>query len=326
MSHHGMPFVPLRVMVALLLVCGCKERATVDASGAASVGSHPASEDAGIAAGDAGGGVVLDGEFTRPINERPFELGGREDVENRYPSAVAVETLDPMKAGVNGQCSGVLMGPRLVLTAGHCVCVQRSDLTPGNKGGVIVDGTACAKTATVTTVAYTPPKKGRGTSSLARSYPGSVRPHPELKILLDAQRRVVSSNADLAVIVLDEPVDSGIPSIELADTDVAAGEFIVMASYGFDEVLGGREGQRRWIRYKVMKHLAAGDGRVQYEQPGRALYKGDSGGPCLRESGGHAVLVGVSSRGLGEEPTFTSTFAYRDWLRAEIQRAAGDTP
>lgn len=316
-------------MMALLLVCGCKGRATEKAEGSNALGSRgesqPTGEDAGLAASDAGTGILLEEEFIRPINERPFELGGKEDVENRYPSAVAVETLEPMKAGVNGQCSGVLMGPRFVLTAGHCVCVQRRDMISESESGVIIDGSACAKTAIVTTVSYALPKRGAGVSSLIRSYSGRVRPHPALRILLDAQKRVVSSNADLAVIVLDHAVDGDIPSVPLADTDVAAGESIVMASYGFDEVLGGREGQRRWISYKITKHLEAGDGRVQYEQPGWALYKGDSGGPCFRGSGSHAVLVGVSSRGVGEEPTFTSTYPYRGWLRAEMQRAAQET-
>jgi secreted trypsin-like serine protease len=96
-----------------------------------------------------------------------------------------------------------------------------------------------------------------------------------------------------------------------------------MASYGFDEVLGGRSAQRLWIRYRITASPDS-SGKVQYEQPGRALYKGDSGGPCFRTRLGPAELVGISSRALGEEPTFTSIHDYRGWLRAEAQRAARD--
>jgi hypothetical protein len=59
---------------------------------------------------------------------------------------------------------------------------------------------------------------------------------------------------------------------------------------------------------------------MRIEQPGGHHYKGDSGGPCLREGSGGAVLVGISSRNLGEGEAITSTYEYRDWLLDEIQR------
>src|SRR5690349_21580348 len=71
-----------------------------------------------------GGIIASELGWIRPVNIRLFELAGEKDVGDRYPFAVMVKTRAPMEAGVKGECSGVLVSPNLVLTAGHCVCVQ----------------------------------------------------------------------------------------------------------------------------------------------------------------------------------------------------------
>jgi hypothetical protein len=157
----------------------------------------------------------------------------------------------------------------------------------------------------------------------SRTYTGTeVRPHPEFKLLLDEQGRVKDASADLAIILLEEPVGEAIPPILLADMDVHAGEAFVMTGYTYDKIVGGIAGQRRFNRYQIEELMPSGDGRALFKQPGRDLYMGDSGGPCLRDGPHGLVLIGISSRGLGASPTFTRTYPYRDWLASELERAA----
>jgi hypothetical protein len=159
--------------------------------------------------------------------------------------------------------------------------------------------------------------------SVSQSYEGvEVRPHPELRLLLDEHGRVETARADLAVILLNEPVEDAFPATSLGDADVQVGDSFVMVGYTYDKIVGGISGQRRFSRYKVEELMPLGDGRALFEQPERNLYAGDSGGPCLREGANGAVLVGISSRGLGETATFTRTYPYRSWLASELERAS----
>jgi hypothetical protein len=294
--HHRELF--MRILLLLLVLTGC--------SGC--------NENAG-----GGAGAASKEQVSPRVEVQPELPVGESDTGNRYASAVIVFT-PASGAEEKGQlCSGVLMDSRLVLTAGHCVCKKRVVSTPGGEDRTRIDGSTCAKSATITTVTYKPPTSTRGVGSRTQDYTGQVLPHPALKVLLDAQGNVLSSEADLAVIVLETPIEGPFPFVELADTEVQVGESLVIVAYGFDERLGTLGGKRRFRASPVTKILDSG--RVLFEQPDRQLYRGDSGGPCLRETRNGVVLVGILSRALGQEASFTSTYASRAWLREEIQRA-----
>ena len=250
-----------------------------------------------------GESLVLDIEADRLL------LAGKLDKENRYASAVVVTTRvrDQLK-----HCSGVLVDRRAVLTAGHCVCVSPS--------AALIDTSSCAQTANVTTILYTPVEGLEETAnSISQLYFGVVHPHPALRVLLNDQGEVVSSVADLALIHLTSPVEKAIHPLSLADKEVQLSEALIIAGQAYDEVFDRYDENRRFSRNTATRLPMAGDSRILVRQPSGHPYKGDSGGPCLRESLEHSLLVGISSRNLGKGAACTSIHAYRDWVRSELR-------
>jgi len=247
------------------------------------------------------------------LRARQVVLYGEIDTANRYASTVTVKPDDASGKQDGRECSGVLISPRLVLTAGHCVCKPPSQ--------------ECASHAIVTTFTYEPSEEARGEAGLAtRVYRGQVRPSPDLSLPRETGVGTARSTAELALILLERPTAEQLPAVPLAETEVQGGERVVIVGYGYDELIGGRYGTRRFTMLQVTRAPEVGTGRVSFEQRGMRFYPADDGGPCLHEDASGVSLVGILKASEAGGSTFTSTHVYREWLRAELLNAAEQLP
>lgn len=172
----------------------------------------------------------------------------------------------------------------------------------------------------MTAVAYLPPLPDGSVRSLNEVYKGAVRPHPEFKALLDTQGTLESSHADLALILLSEPTSPNFPPVKLADIEPNMGESLILVGYGDDESGSSSGDERRFSKHRVTEPPGSDSERLVLERPTRLTHQDDSGGPCLRETGGPPTLTGISLRGLGQDSTCTSIHPYKAWLKEETLR------
>ncbi len=243
---------------------------------------------------------------------RPGIVGGSRATGEVAASLVLV--VDEGPRGEVQECTGTVVAPRLVLTAGHCLVSTTSAARPAASSFLVANGRASAH----------------------------IHRSRVVRAVTDPKYNEDSFEDDVGLLVLARRFDA--PTLDL-ESPSASAEFASPGAHrviaGWGERRPGQLFQQRWpfqaavqIESSEVCALDATDDLALPFAPqselctlgsARGACHGDSGGPLLARSAGHLVEVAVISHGDGDCATSVPTFftrasAAERWVASWIAR------
>ena len=219
--------------------------------------------------------------------------GGRKGT----PIVNGQETSDYPEAGVllqQGQafCTGTLVGPRTVITAGHCVDGQ--DPTQFTFG---IGSSQSQLDAEIPVVA------------------GVAHPQFDMQQLVN----------DVAVITLGEDAPIAPMAMNQAMDDSWIGKQVTLVGFGVDDGPSqSNAGIKRMVDVTIDQLEPT---TLHYTtQQGQTACNGDSGGPAFADVNGQMVVAGITSYGdqnCQEYGVYTRVDAYLDFINEQMQAGGG---
>jgi hypothetical protein len=200
--------------------------------------------------------------------EQSAIVGGTNDSGD--PAVVLIIIGDP-----NGNfiymCTGEVVSPHVVLTAGHCT----NDTGPYN----VYLGTDINRVRPSELFSATP------------------HPHPQYR----------GSEHDIGVLVLDNPVPNTITPLPFSsglDPSTLVGQSLRLVGYGSSGSLDPSD-TSAGVKRQVTSPLSAVDREyLMFDDVHHNTCEGDSGGPALAMVDGVETIVGVTSIGVNSSPTY----------------------
>ncbi len=229
-------------------------------------------------------------------------IGGEPTSPGEYPGVGAL-----MYDFGDGQpqfgCTGTLIAPTVVLTAGHC-------LDPQLVGSSVPGFTLALDTFT------TPPV-----------VPGAMAiPHEQFDLEMLPPEGGFSETFDIGLLVLAQPITEVAPNLMPRPTDVPSlvpGMEMQIAGYGATDAQGGGGGVM-FDATTAMISLDTTELQVGMGAPQPQNCYGDSGGPGFATVGGTRRVIGVVSRSFASGPDCdaggidTRVDAYLPWIHAHL--------
>jgi hypothetical protein len=239
--------------------------------------------------------------------------------------AVLVIHYDALSKDGSAGCTGVMLTPRLVLTARHCVAVTDESLACSRDGTPIAGGNVQASFDPKKLYVFAGKERPDFLSGTATAARGA-------SILDDGAKNLC--NHDIALVLLDKALpDAKIAPLRL-DGETKVGERFTIIGWGITDTTTTPQVRQQRTGIEVLAVGPAPSIGPAELLVGEGACAGDSGGPLVAASG---AVAGVLSRGgngtgaqgkdgcVGGENVYTKVSSFRD-LILDAYAKAGQEP